>query len=78
MLRLSLLRSPMWPDPEADRGHHHFTYALYPHGGDWKQALTVRHGYEYNYPLLAMQAWQRTARCPPNIPSFRSMRTMWF
>jgi len=55
VLRLTLLRSPVWPDPEADRGHHHFGYALYPHAGDWKQALTVRHGYEYNYPLQAMQ-----------------------
>jgi alpha-mannosidase len=55
VMRLSLLRSPIWPDPEADRGHHHFTYALYPHGGDWKQALTVRHGYEYNYKVQAMQ-----------------------
>jgi alpha-mannosidase len=55
VLRLTLLRSPTWPDPEADRGHHHFSYALYPHAGDWKQALTVRHGYEYNYQLQAMQ-----------------------
>jgi alpha-mannosidase len=55
VLRISLLRSPTWPDPEADRGHHHFTYALYPHSGDWKQALTVRHGYEYNYRLQATQ-----------------------
>jgi alpha-mannosidase len=55
VLRLTLLRSPTWPDPEADRGHHHFSYTLYPHAGDWKQALTVRHGYEYNYQLQAMQ-----------------------
>jgi alpha-mannosidase len=55
VLRISLLRSPTWPDAEADRGHHRFTYALYPHGADWKQALTVRHGYEYNYRLKAMQ-----------------------
>lgn len=55
VLRLSLLRSPTWPDPEADRGHHHFSFALYPHAGDWKQALTVRHGYEYNYKLKAIQ-----------------------
>ena len=55
VLRLTLLRSPIWPDPEADRGHQHFSYALYPHAGDWKQALTVRHGYEYNYQLQAMQ-----------------------
>ena len=54
VLRLTLLRSPKWPDAEADMGHHHFHYALYPHAGTWKEALTVRHGYEYNYPLTAV------------------------
>jgi alpha-mannosidase len=54
MLRLTLLRSPKWPDPEADMGHHHFHYALYPHAGTWKDAMTVRRGYEYNYPLAAV------------------------
>jgi len=55
LLRLSLLRSPTWPDPHADEGHHEFTYSLYPHGGDWRQAETVRRGYELNYPLIARQ-----------------------
>jgi len=50
-LRLTLLRSPNWPDPQADRGWHEFTYALYPHAGDWKSAQTVRRGYELNIPL---------------------------
>ncbi|MBW4445899.1 MAG: alpha-mannosidase [Spirirestis rafaelensis WJT71-NPBG6] len=50
-LRLTLLRSPKWPDPEADRGFHEFTYALYPHGGSWESAHTVRRGYELNTPL---------------------------
>jgi alpha-mannosidase len=54
VLRITLLRSPKWPDPEADMGHHHFHYALYPHAGTWKDALTVRHGWEYNYPLTAV------------------------
>jgi alpha-mannosidase len=54
LLRLTLLRSPKWPDPEADMGHHHFHYALYPHAGTWKDALTVRHGWEYDYPLQAV------------------------
>ncbi|HZB88044.1 MAG TPA: glycoside hydrolase family 38 C-terminal domain-containing protein [Terracidiphilus sp.] len=53
-LRLTLLRSPKWPDPVADIGHHHFHYALYPHAGTWKDAMTVRHGFEYNYPLTAV------------------------
>jgi alpha-mannosidase len=64
VLRISLLRSPIWPDPEADRGHHHFNYALYPHGGDWKQALTVRHGYEYNYGLHATQVQAHSGSMP--------------
>jgi len=64
VLRISLLRSPTSPDPEADRGHHHFSYALYPHGGDWKQALTVRHGYEYNYKLQAMQVEAHSGSLP--------------
>jgi len=65
VLRISLLRSPTSPDPEADRGHQHFTYALYSHAGDWKQALTVRHGYEYNYPLQATQVAPHTGSLPP-------------
>ena len=64
VLRISLLRSPTSPDPDADRGHQHFTYALYPHGGDWKQALTVRHGYEYNYRLQAMQVQAHSGSLP--------------
>ncbi|HEY9805825.1 MAG TPA: glycoside hydrolase family 38 C-terminal domain-containing protein, partial [Candidatus Obscuribacterales bacterium] len=50
-LRLTLLRGATWPDPEADRGQHQFTYALYPHPGNWQTAQTVRHGYELNLPL---------------------------
>jgi len=48
-----LLRSPEWPDPHTDEGHHEFMYALYPHGGGWKEALTIRRGYELNYKLIS-------------------------
>jgi alpha-mannosidase len=54
VLRLSLLRSPASPDPNADRGHQYFSYSLYPHGGNWHQAFTVRRGYEFNYALEAI------------------------
>jgi len=54
VLRLSLLRAPEWPDPNADQGHHEFTYSLYPHAGPWREAMTVREGYDLNYPLLAV------------------------
>ena len=64
LLRLTLLRSPTWPDPDADRHEHHFTYGLYPHGGDWKQAQSVRHGYEFNYGLKAMQVFAHAGSLP--------------
>ena len=47
-LRLTLLKSPMWPDPEADRGSHTFTYAIYPHSGSWQSACTVQRAREFN------------------------------
>ncbi|HEY2019311.1 MAG TPA: glycoside hydrolase family 38 C-terminal domain-containing protein, partial [Bryobacteraceae bacterium] len=64
-LRITLLRSPTWPDPDADQGHQHFTYALYPHTGSWKQAETVRRGYELNTPLTAAQVMPHTGTLPP-------------
>ncbi|MGP0128619.1 MAG: alpha-mannosidase [cyanobacterium endosymbiont of Rhopalodia musculus] len=50
-LRLTLLKSPRWPDSNCDRGLHHFTYAIYPHQGSWQEAKTVQRGYELNVPL---------------------------
>ena len=50
-LRLTLLRSPLWPDPQSDRGIHYFTYAIYPHNNSWQEANTVQRGYELNTPL---------------------------
>ncbi len=63
-LRLTLLRSPTWPDPDADREEHHFTYALYPHAGNWKDAATVEHGYNMNYGLAAMQVERHEGALP--------------
>jgi alpha-mannosidase len=63
-LRLTLLRSPTWPDPDADQGHQHFTYALYPHTGTWQQALTIHRGLELNTPLTATQVFSHTGALP--------------
>ena len=65
VLRITLLRSPTWPDPDADQGEHHFHYALYPHAGTWKDALTVRHGWEYDYPLQAVVTTAHAGSLPP-------------
>jgi alpha-mannosidase len=66
VLRLSLLRSTVWPDPNADRGHQHFRYSLYPHAGTWRQANTVGHGWDFNEALHAMQVQAHTGELPPS------------
>ncbi|HSV73201.1 MAG TPA: alpha-mannosidase [Chthonomonadales bacterium] len=52
-LRLTLLRSPKAPDPEADMGRHRFTYALLPHSGDVWTGQVVEQAYHLNAPPRA-------------------------
>ena len=33
------------PNPVTDQEEHFFTYALYPHGGDWREGGTVQEAY---------------------------------
>ncbi|MFH1570822.1 MAG: glycoside hydrolase family 38 C-terminal domain-containing protein [Gemmatimonadota bacterium] len=67
VLDLNLLRSVPHPGPRlvrdeevapgaphgayTDQCDHAFTYALYPHPGDWAEGEVVRAGYELNVPL---------------------------
>lgn len=64
VLRLTLLRAPVYPDPDADRGMQEFTYSLYPHAGTWRDAETVRRGYELNYKMQAGQVMAHTGELP--------------
>lgn len=50
-LGLSLLRSPKNPDPQADMGRHHFTYALLPHGGSLAQSDVISESVALNLPV---------------------------
>jgi alpha-mannosidase len=51
-LGLSLLRSPVYPDPLADEGRQSFTYALFPHEGDWMSGGVLAEAEDLNQPLL--------------------------
>jgi alpha-mannosidase len=53
-IRLTLLRAPEWPDPDADKGTHHFAYGIYPHVGSWQAAHTVQKAREMSQPLQAI------------------------
>jgi alpha-mannosidase len=65
VLRLSLLRSPEWPDPHADEGTHQFTYSLLPHAGGWRTGGTVQAGYELNSALLALAVDNHAGKMGP-------------
>jgi alpha-mannosidase len=64
MLRITLLRSPTWPDANADKGMQHFTYEIYPHPGSWQKAETIHRAYELNQPLTAMQTFAHAGSLP--------------
>ena len=57
-MRISLLRSPTTPDPEADQGQHRFAYSLLPHAGSWNE-LTVAESYALNDPLIIWATHRR-------------------
>ncbi|NLV73250.1 MAG: alpha-mannosidase [Chloroflexi bacterium] len=52
-LGLTLVRASYEPDNLPDQGLQSFGYALYPHIGNWRQALSERQAASYNQPLVA-------------------------
>ncbi|MFZ7946924.1 MULTISPECIES: alpha-mannosidase [Bacillaceae] len=62
VMRLTLLKSAIHPDPQADQGQHSFTYSLYPHIGDWRQGKTVEKAWDLNDPITAVEGkWTKEA-----------------
>jgi alpha-mannosidase len=53
VMRISLLRSPTTPDPQADQGEHRFAYSLLPHIGSWGE-MTVAAAYALNDPIIVV------------------------
>ena len=51
VMRITLMRGPVCPDPKGDLGLNSFTYALYPHAGTWRDADTVSEAFRLNLPL---------------------------
>jgi alpha-mannosidase len=67
VLRISLLRSPTTPDPEADQGEHRFAYSLLPHKGPWNE-LAVAQSYALNDPLIVWAANSRNSKLKTRNP----------
>lgn len=53
VMRITLMRGPICPDPKGDIGINTFKYSLYPHKGVWSEAGTVHEAFKLNIPLEA-------------------------
>jgi alpha-mannosidase len=65
VVRLTLLKSAIYPDAHADEGLHRFTYSLLPHVGDWREAQSVRRAYELNAPVVCVAGQRKVPSLPP-------------
>lgn len=63
-IRLTLIKSGIMPDQEADQGYHEFTYSLFPHRGNWLEGETTKEAYQLNYPLLTVRSNSSGGKLP--------------
>lgn len=61
VIALTLIKSGVEPNPVADQETHTFTYALYPHQGDWRCG-TIQEAYCLNQPALAVHGGRAGSR----------------
>ncbi len=53
-LRITLLRAANFPDPDADRGDHRFTYSVFPHTGDLVSGGVLAEATRLNQPIVVL------------------------
>ena len=54
VLRITLMRAPILPDANADKGISTFRYGVYAHENRWDDADTVKEAFKENIPLSAV------------------------
>ena len=52
VMSLTLVKCGTFPDPDADKCEHLFTYSLFPHAGDYREAGTIQKAYDLNIPMI--------------------------
>lgn len=66
-MSISLLKSPVNPDPTSDMEVHYFNYAIYAHTGNWKRAETMRKGLEFNNQPQSVLLEQGAGKLPESF-----------
>ena len=63
-MKLTLLKSATYPNEEADRTHHSFTYSLYPHKGILNNCETLKHAYLLNQKMESVSVEKQSGVLP--------------
>lgn len=66
VIGLTMLKSALYPNPEADKEHHAFWYSICPHEDDFRAGHTVEKAYLFNNPLTAVVKQNAGGRLPRN------------
>lgn len=72
VMRLTLLKSAVDPNEDADRELHEFTYSLYPHAGGWREGGTVPMAYALNCPMCAAVEEAHSGALPTELSFVRT------
>ena len=72
VMQLSLLRSPTYPNPEADQGLIPFTYALCPHNSDLRGSTVIHDAYTLNNPITVLPAMGERDTLPTSLSAVTS------
>lgn len=54
VIGLTMLKSPCYPNPDADKERHEFSYSIVPHAEGWREAHTIQRAYAFNNPMTAI------------------------
>jgi len=63
-LKLSLLKYATYPNINADKGKHTFTYSIYPHKGNYREGGTIKEAYNLNQPPIAFNIGKQNGILP--------------
>jgi alpha-mannosidase len=73
VMRLTLIKSAISPDAQADKGHHEFTYSLLPHAGEWRESELNEEAYALNNPAWGVYVPVNSAGELPDAYNFATL-----
>jgi len=64
---LTMLKSGIFPNPAADQEVHEFTYSIFPHRSDFREAGTIAQAYQVNNKMIALHKPNNSGQLPASL-----------